>query len=1153
MTCGSCGTENRDGRKFCSRCGAPLAVGCPSCGAANEPGDAFCGDCGTALAVETQAPRPEPAAERRLVSVLFADLVGFTPLSESRDAEEVRELLSRYFEACRRIISVYGGTVEKFIGDAVMAVWGTPTATEDDAERAVRAALDLMSAVAALGQEVGVEELQARAGVLSGEAAVTLGAEGEGMVAGDLVNTAARIQSAAPPGNVFVGDATRRATEETVVYEDAGEFELKGKDGLTPLWRALRIVSGLRGSLKSHGLEAPFVGRDRELRTIKDLFHASADEGRARLLSVTGIAGIGKSRLAWEFYKYFDGIAETIYWHRGRCLPYGEGVTYWALADMVRMRCRIAEDEDQVQGLQKLRAVLDEHVLDGEERAFVEPRLAHLLGYAEQAQHEKHDLFAAWRLFFEKLTATYPTVLAFEDLQWADESLLDFIEYLLDWSRDHPLFVITLGRPELLERRPTWGAGRRNFTSMFLEPLPPQAMEALLAGLVPGLPQDLRDRILERAEGVPLYAVETVRMLLDRGLLVQDGPAYRPAGAVESLEVPETLHALIAARLDGLPAEERRLLQDGSVLGKTFSGGGLAALSGLDPDRIDELLGSLVRKEVLGVQADPRSPEHGQYGFLQDLVRHVAYETLAKRDRRVRHLAAAEHLSRESDEAIEVVAAHYVAAHEAAPDADDGDVIKAKACEALVEAGRRARSLAAASEARKYFEQAARLVDDPLERARLLSDAGEMAGHTGDVQLTERLLGEAVALFDDAGDTHASAFQLVRLGHYLLFSGRRDEALARLERAFDVISGDEPDAVLADLASELSRAYWFSGDLQRAAQRAELALDIAESQQLWKPLVRALRAKSAVQHSHGHLQEAHALMKHGFELAREHGFDEDVANSCFLLSDGCFRSDRYGESLQYLEEALAVVRKIGNRPWEWAVLAEMTYPKWMLGRWDEIVATRAGFGDEQVNSGGVVLSILQAGVGVYANRGQLDEARKVYDLFGRLESSTDIQDQSTYAASQACLFRAEGRLEEALAAGLRAREAADVLGPTFQGVKHGVVDALEAALALGDHAKAKDLYAFLDRIPLASRSPYMDAQTQRLRARTAGDADGLLAAAHRLREIEAPFPAAVALLEHAELTDDDDSHRSARDAFERLGAQPWIERATARRHTEVVA
>ena len=576
--CPSCGASNREGGKFCSKCGTSLASGCPACGAQNEPGDAFCAQCGTALgatiAPTAPAPAAAPAAERRLVSVLFADLVGFTTLSESRDAEDVRELLSRYFDTSRRLIELYGGTVEKFIGDAVMAVWGTPTATEDDAERAVRAALDLVAAVSALGDEVGAPELRARAGVLTGEAAVTIGAEGQGMVAGDLVNTASRVQSAADPGTVYVGESTRRSTEQTIVYEEAGSFELKGKEGLTPLWKAQRVVSGLRGSLKSQGLEAPFVGRDRELRQIKDLFHDCADEKKAHLVSVTGIAGIGKSRLSWEFYKYFDGIAETVYWHRGRCLSYGEGVTYWALADMVRMRCRISEEEDPASALAKLRATLEEHILDREERDFLEPRLAHLLGLAEHQARDQQDLFAAWRLFFERLAESYPTVLAFEDMQWADASLLDFVEHLLDWSRNHPIFVLTLARPELLERRPTWGAGQRSFTSLYLEPLSQQAMEELLAGLVPGLPSEVRDRILERAEGIPLYAVETVRMLLDRGLLVQEGSAYRVTGPVEALEVPETLHALIAARLDGLSAEERRLLQDAAVLGKTFTRAG---------------------------------------------------------------------------------------------------------------------------------------------------------------------------------------------------------------------------------------------------------------------------------------------------------------------------------------------------------------------------------------------------------------------------------------------------------------------------------------------------------------------------------------------------------------------------------------------------
>jgi class 3 adenylate cyclase len=279
-------------------------------------------------------------AERRVVSVLFVDLVGFTAASEGRDAEETRELLSRYFELARTLVGRYGGTVEKFIGDAVMAVWGTPVVTESDAERAVRAALDLVASIPELDPL-----LQARAGVLTGEAAVTLGATGEGMVAGDLVNTASRVQSAAEPGTVLVGEATRRSSEQAIVYVSAGEQELKGKAEPLAVWRALRVVSGVGGALKSAGLEPPFVGRDRELKLVKDLFHGCAQDGRAHLVSVTGIAGIGKSRLAWEFYKYFDGLVEQVWWHRGRCLAYGEGVAYWALADMVRMRCRIGEDE----------------------------------------------------------------------------------------------------------------------------------------------------------------------------------------------------------------------------------------------------------------------------------------------------------------------------------------------------------------------------------------------------------------------------------------------------------------------------------------------------------------------------------------------------------------------------------------------------------------------------------------------------------------------------------------------------------------------------------------------------------------------------------------------------------------------------------------
>ena len=1150
MICPSCTTENQPGAKFCVECGTALALACPSCGAPHVAGQRFCAECGTSLAADAVAPAPvereAPAAERRLVTVLFVDLVGFTAASEQRDAEETRELLSRYFDTSRRLIELYGGTVEKFIGDAVMAVWGTPTATEDDAERAVRAALDLVAAVSALGQEAGAEDLRARAGVLTGEAAVTIGAEGEGMVAGDLVNTASRVQSVAEPGAVFVGDTTRRSTEQTIVFEDAGSFELKGKDSLTPLWKAQRVVSGLRGSLKSQGLEAPFVGRDRELRQIKDLFHVSAEERKAHLISVTGIAGIGKSRLGWEFYKYFDGIASTVYWHRGRCLSYGEGVTYWALADMVRMRCRIGEDEQPASAQAKLRSTLEEVILDPEEREFLEPRLAHLLGLAEHQARGQQDLFAAWRLFFERLAENYPTVLAFEDMQWADESLLDFVEYLVDWSRNHPILVVTLARPELLERRPTWGAGQRSFTSLFLEPLSQEAMEELLAGLVPGLPADVRDRILARAEGVPLYAVETVRMLLDRGLLVQDGPAYRLTGQVDSLEVPETLHALIAARLDGLSAEERRLLQDASVLGKTFSQGALAALAGSGAG-VEPLLTSLVRKEVLGVQADPRSPEHGQYGFLQDLVRHVAYETLSKRERRARHLAAADYLTAaftdEEDEVVEVIASHYLAAHEAAPDADDASEIRTKAQDMLVRAGERAESLAAAAEARRYYEQAAGLTDEPLDRAGLLGQAGEMAGRAADPEAARALLEESVSLYEGAGDTHAAGRLSARLARIEVHSGQLDQALARGERALAMIGSDEPDEDVALLAGRLAIAYWFGGNLERAAELAELALDVGESLSMPQALTLALRAKGAVAFSRSHPQESFALTKHALEVALENDYAEDAAVCYFILSDRCFRLDRYEDALSYLDDSLAFARKHGNRPFEWGTLAERTYPLFMLGRWDEVLAIREEFTQEQIDSGGVVLSLLQSGVEVYSHRGEFEEAERLLAQFARIEDSTNLQDRGAYLASMAVLRRAQGRFEEALAAGAATMEVGHALGPSFQSSKHGVVDALEAALALGNAAKTEELLRFVDDSPPGSRAPYLDIHAMRFRARMTGDEEGLLAAAQSFGELATPFWLAVTLLEHAELTGDEESLADACEIFEGLKATPWLERA----------
>jgi class 3 adenylate cyclase/tetratricopeptide (TPR) repeat protein len=914
VICASCGADNESGRKFCLECGTSLAAACPACGSPNPPAARFCGECGARLAgaaapaYPVQAPAP-PVAERRVVSVLFADLVGFTTLAEHRDAEEVRDLLSRYFDLARGIVERHGGTIEKFIGDAVMAVWGAPTSHEDDAERAVRAALEIVGGVRGLGPAV-----HARVGVVTGEAAVTIGAIGEGMVAGDMVNTASRLQGAAPPDVVLVGEGTMHAASRAISFEEAGDQLLKGKAAPVSAWRALRVVAERGGRGRSEAIEAPFVGRDDELRLLKDLYHATARDRRVRLVSVTGQGGIGKSRLAWEFLKYIDGLVEGVFWHHGRSPSYGSGITFWALGEMIRERAGLAEADDEATTRGRIAETVARWIPDEQEQRWIEASLLTLLGVGDPPAGGQERLFSGWRTFFERLAAEDPVVMVFEDLQWADSGLLAFIDHLVDWSRGVPIYVVALARPELLETRPDWGAGKRNFTSLALEPLSPEAMRALLAGLVPGLSSDAAARIVARADGVPLYAVEIVRMLVAQGALEAAGGAYRPVGSLADLAVPETLHSLIAARLDGLDPADRALLQAASVLGHAFTVDGLAAVAALDAGDVERRLLSLVRRELVVRDVDPRSVERGQFAFVQSLVREVAYSTLSRRDRKARHLAAARHFESLVDQELAgALATHYLAAYRNEAEGPEADALAAQARIALRSAGDRAVALGAQEQALGFYRDALDVTTEPVDRAALLERAGTAASAGGIHEEAERLLASAVELLRAAGDRSGAARVTGSLGDAMFGRFRLDAALALVNDAAAEFADLGEDPGYASLLGQLARFQMLRQvDFGAAVATADRALEIAEHLDRVDLVADVLVTRGVALTSVGRAYEGIGCLESGLRLAERYGLLGTEIRARINLGGPLTIHDPRA-SFEVSRDGLTLARRFGHR------------------------------------------------------------------------------------------------------------------------------------------------------------------------------------------------------------------------------------------------
>jgi class 3 adenylate cyclase len=900
---------------------------CPSCGKELPQVFPFCPFCRAPLSEEATGV---PREERKVVTVVFADLVGFTARAEQLDPEDVRSLLAGYHARLRAELERFGGTVEKFIGDAVMAVFGAPVAHEDDPERAVRAAL----AIRDWATEQG-DELQVRVAVNTGEALVALDArpgEGEAMVAGDVVNAAARLQSAAPLNGVLVGDQTHRATADVFDYREVEPVVAKGKREPVPAWEALQARARFGVDLTRRAT-TKLVGRTRELDLLVSALARVRAERSAQLVTLVGVPGIGKSRLVFELFRAVDEGPDLVTWRQGRSLPYGDGVTFWALAEIVKAQAGILESDRPEQAEEKLRRAAASIAVDEPEAAWLERHLRPLAGVGEQGTSSPEEAAAAWRRYLEALADERPLVLVFEDLHWADDALLDFVDGLVDRVAQVPLLVVATARPELLQRRPGWGGGKPNAFTLSLSPLSDAEAALLVADVLgsPVLDADAQAALLARAGGNPLYAEQYARALAE-------------GGDLDAL--PETVQGIIAARLDALPEEEKRLLQDAAVVGKVFWLGAVEAVGNVSRWEAEELLHLLERKEFVQRSRTSSVASEAEYAFRHLLIRDVAYAQIPRAARVARHGQTAawiESLGRHDDQA-ELRAHHYLQALELAAAAGlDTSELGDSARRALRDAGDRAASLYAVAAAERFYEAALHLwpEDDP-ERAQLLfrraAPVYSQAG--GDPEL----LTEASLALEAAGDRPRAAEAELILVRSVWHRGRIELMAGHQERAERLLAGEPqcPEQVFV-LTSRASRAG-LDGDsraqLELGTQAYELAqrfgwrdrmiealgmvgtarctagdagglddlaraAELAEAAGLLGALTRAFNQLASMKAILGDVRGSTESRLAAGAIAERIGSDGERRWSRAVLTDHHYRSGRWDEALQLCDEVLA--------------------------------------------------------------------------------------------------------------------------------------------------------------------------------------------------------------------------------------------------------
>jgi class 3 adenylate cyclase len=859
---------------------------------------------------------PQGRRERKVVTVLFADLVGFTSRAEQLDPEDVAAELGRYHEHLRGDLERYGGTVEKFIGDAVMALFGAPTTREDDAERAVRAAFAI--------RDWAVDEgIEVRIGINTGEALVRVDARpemGETMAAGDVINTGARLQSAAAVNSIVVGEQTLRATEQAIDYRELEPVEAKGKSQPVDAWAAVQTRSRIAVE-RVHG--ARLVGRKREVALLEDALARVLAERSPQLVTIVGVPGIGKSRLVLELYEAIERLPELISWRHGRCLSYGEGVTFWALGEMVKAQLGILEGDDAAAAEQKLTSAVSDTWVESHLRPLVG-----LSGGAEGGGDMRDEAFAAWRRYFEELAEERPLVLVFEDLHWADDNLLDFVDHLVEWATGVPLLVVGTARPEFLSRRPGWGGGKPNALAISLSALSDEDIARLLAELLGAvLPAETQTELLARAGGNPLYAEEFARMLRDRG---QVGP------------LPETVQGLIGARLDLLEPEQKELLQDAAVIGTRFWTGALASLD--SRSSLEAGLHALERKEFVRRERGSSVEGDSEYAFRHLLVRDVAYSQIPRADRAEKHLLAArwiEQLGRREDHA-EMLAHHYLQALElTAVSGGSATAFADAARAALSDAGDRAFALNAYATASGFFHTALDLLPegDP-NRGRLLYALGRSLYELGTPD--PALLDEAVAELLAAGDVEGAAEAETTLCEHFWLSGESAVAMEHLARAQALLADRDPSPAKARTTSTASRLMMLASNDQEAIRLGEEALAMAEELGLDDIAAAALVNIGSSSMLTGE-EEGFEVLARGVEMARAANAAFDLCRGIGNLAARRWAAGDLGDSRALWAQALREAEEYGQTGFAQWFRGVTVVAEYELGDWDTSLVTADAF------------------------------------------------------------------------------------------------------------------------------------------------------------------------------------------------------------------